>query len=574
MSDPQAAQRQGPSRDPIPLGEDGKPMYTKKVWNKMQKKLKKEQATAARAASQGASGPQKQAAAADYTHLFGDKPVNRSQKPASGLVLTRVEELDLSLVGKEVTVRCRVESRRGKGNLCFLVLRQQYSTAQAVVSKSGTVPKPMVTFCSKISLESIVDVIAQVVAPENPVESVTQSAVELAVKKLFVVSRAQELPIQVTDCARSETVIATQKKELAEVRAKLATIADPESAEAKALEESARRLALGHVGQKLRLDNRFIDLRTPANRAIFRLQSGVCTLFREFLLQNRFTEIHSPKMIGVASEGGSEVFAVEYFDRKAYLAQSPQLYKQMAIMADFERVFEIGPVFRAENAHTHRHLTEFNGLDLEMEIKEHYHEVLDMLEGVFLYIFDGLNERFAPELAAVNAQFPFEPLVYQKPSLRLKWPEIVSLLRGAGVEMGDLDDMDTPSEKLLGKLVKAKYGVDFYLVDEFPTNIRPFYTMIKEEDPNYTNSYDFFVRGEEICSGAQRIHDYDMLCERAKAHEIPLESIAGYLDSFKYGAPMHGGGGVGMERILMLFLGLRNIRRTSLFPRDPNRLSP
>jgi aspartyl-tRNA synthetase len=135
----------------------------------------------------------------------------------------------------------------------------------------------------------------------------------------------------------------------------------------------------------------------------------------------------------------------------------------MAIMSDFERVFEIGPVFRAENANTHRHMTEFNGLDMEMEIKEHYHEVLDMLEGVFLYIFDGLNERYGAELAAVNAQFPFEPLVYKKPSLRLKWPQIVALLRKAGVEIGDLEDMDTPSEKLLGKLVKAEYGVDFYL---------------------------------------------------------------------------------------------------------------
>jgi aspartyl-tRNA synthetase len=279
-------------------------------------------------------------------------------------------------------------------------------------------------------------------------------------------------------------------------------------------------------------------------------------------------------MISTASESGATVFKLGYFKTHAFLAQSPQLYKQMAIASDFERVFEIGPVFRAEDSNTHRHLTEFVGMDFEMAFHEHYHEVMDMMDKLFVSIFRGLTERFGKEIAAVHKQFNREPFVWLEPSLRIEWPEGIAMLREAGVEIGDFEDISTPQEKLLGKLVKEKYGTDFYILDKFPLCIRPFYTMPDPANEGYSNSYDLMMRGEEIMSGAQRVHDPEMLVERAKSHGLEMEEIASYLEAFTFGCPPHAGGGVGLERVVMLFLGLPNIRKTSLFPRDPKRLTP
>lgn len=229
------------------------------------------------------------------------------------------------------------------------------------------------------------------------------------------------------------------------------------------------------------LDNRWIDLRTPANLAIFKVESGVCQLFRSFLLKNDFFEIHTPKIISTASEGGANVFEVSYFKRSAYLAQSPQLYKQMAISSDFNRVFTIGAVFRAEDSNTHRHLTEFVGLDLEMAFNYHYHEVLTLLGDMFIEIFKGLEREYAQEIRTVNSQYPAEPFKFLEPSLVLEFPQAVKMLNDAGIEMGDEEDLNTKNEKFLGKLIKEKYDTDFFILDKFPLAVRPFYTM---PDPN------------------------------------------------------------------------------------------
>jgi len=192
-------------------------------------------------------------------------------------------------------------------------------------------------------------------------------------------------------------------------------------------------------------------------------------------------EIHTPKIISAASEGGANVFTVSYFKDSAYLAQSPQLYKQIAIAADFEKVYTVGAVFRAEDSNTHRHLTEFVGLDLEMAFNYHYHEVLDVIGSVLTDVFRGLQSQLATEIATVNRQYPAEPFTFLDPPLRLEFPEAVQMLREAGEQMGDEDDLSTPMEKLLGRLVKAKYGTDFYILDKYPLAVRPFYTM---PDPN------------------------------------------------------------------------------------------
>ncbi|XP_022804646.1 aspartate--tRNA ligase, cytoplasmic-like [Stylophora pistillata] len=358
--------------------------------------------------------------------------------------------------------------------------------------------------------------------------------------QIFVVSLAEpRLPLQIDDASRPET--------------------DEEQA---------------HVNQDTKLDNRIIDLRTVPNQAIFSIQAGVCHLFREFLTSQGFHEVHTPKIISAASEGGANVFEVTYFKGKAYLAQSPQLYKQMVLCADFDRVFTIGSVFRAEDSNTHRHLTEFIGLDIEMTFMEHYHEVIDVIGQTFVHIFKGLRDRYAEDIAKVQKQYPSVPFKFLEPSLVLNYREGVDMLREAGIDMNYDEDLSTPNEKLLGKLVKQKYDTDFFILDKYPLCVRPFYTMPDPHNPEWSNSYDMFMRGEEVLSGAQRIHDSDLLAERAKLHEIDLEKIKAYIDSFRYGAPPHGGGGIGLERVVMLYLDLHNVRKSSMFPRDPKRVTP
>jgi len=256
------------------------------------------------------------------------------------------------------------------------------------------------------------------------------------------------------------------------------------------------------------------------------------------------------------------------------LAQSPQLYKQMALCGDFDRVFEIGPVFRAEDSNTNRHLCEFTGLDMEMTIKEHYFEVLDMLADLLVHIFNGLETKYKKELDMIKAQYPFEDFKIKTPVVKLHFKDGVKMLEEAGIKQGALEDLSTETEKALGALVKEKYDTDFYMLYGYPSAVRPFYTMEDPHDPDYTNSYDFFMRGEEITSGAQRIHDPVMLTERAKKFDIAVDSISDYIDAFKYGAPAHGGAGFGLERIVKFYCNLLNIRKSSLFPRDPKRIKP
>jgi aspartyl-tRNA synthetase len=291
-------------------------------------------------------------------------------------------------------------------------------------------------------------------------------------------------------------------------------------------------------------------------------------------LDRDFIEIHTPKTLGGTSEGGSEVFKFDYFGKEGCLAQSPQLYKQMMIMADFEGVFEIGPVFRAENSHTHRHLCEFTGLDMEMQIKEHYFEILEVIGNLFNYIFKGLAENNQKLLSVINEQFEFVPFQFSEKPVILTFAEGVALLKEAGVEQSVNEDLNTATERTLGKIVLEKFKTDFYILHRYPESARPFYTMLCQDDPSFTCSYDVFMRGQEIISGAQRIHVPEVLAERAEAKGIPPSTIQDYIDSFKFGAYPHGGFGAGMERIVMLYLDLLDVRQTSAFPRDPVRLAP
>lgn len=535
------------------LGEDGLPL-SKKALKKLEKEKEKAKKKAEREEQLAEEKRKKEKAAAEDPAKvnYGKLPlINSSSK--TGEKRVKLNELSAANDGEEVLFRARLHTTRKQGaTIAFFTLRQQSATIQTLLkvnkeTDNKAISKQMVAWASSISLESIVLVRGIVAKVEESIKSTTVQDVEIQISQIFTIQETPEqLPLLIEDAARSDA--------------------------------DAERLGLPVVNLDTRLDSRVIDLRTPTNQAIFKIKSGVCQLFREFLTTKGFTEVHSPKLIAAASEGGSNVFEVSYFKGKAYLAQSPQLYKQQLIAADFEKVFEVAPVFRAENSNTHRHLTEFIGLDLEMTFEEHYDEVLDVLSELFIFIFVELNKRFRNEIDTVRKQFPVEDFKLPKDGkmVKLHFKEGIKMLRDAGKEVGDFDDLSTENEKFLGKLVREKYDTDFYILDKFPLGIRPFYTMPDSEDPRYSNSYDFFMRGEEILSGAQRVHDAELLKERIAAHDVDSNApgLKEYVDAFTYGCAPHAGGGIGLDRVVMFFLDLKNIRRASLFPRDPRRIRP
>lgn len=503
----------------------------------------------------------------------------------------RVEELGKSHVGQKVWIRGRIHrSRKAGGSLCFLIIRQRWGTVQVLLEEtkdSEDRPRVMINWASKLKPESIVDIYADVTESPEKIESCSQHDVELRALKIFAVSQADNLPIRVQDASIYQPLLDEQNALLTDLGNQINTLKQElESAtEDSVKEDLTKRIeeltvkkseAVKYVDLELgtRLDNRVIEMRTETNQAIFAIQSAVCLLFKEYLQTNGFTEIHTPKLISTASEGGTEVFEVKYFKKFAYLAQSPQLYKQMAICGDMERVFEIAPVFRAESSFTHRHMTEFISLDFEMAFNQHYHEVLTVLGNLVNYILKGIETRYGHLLEVVRHQYPFEKVEYGETPLILEYPEAVALLREAGYEMGDHDDLKTATERALGKIVKEKYGVDFFILDKFPKAVRPFYTLEDPEKPGYANAYDLFLRGEEICSGAQRINDPKLLAQRAQEAGINLDTLKAYIESFNFGAPPHAGGAIGLERFVMLYLGIGEIKKASLFPRDPIRLDP
>jgi aspartyl-tRNA synthetase len=487
---------------------------------------------------------------------FGDAPLVES-KVITNKMWTHIGDLKPVLAGEEVLIRGHVQTARLVGKGVFVLCRSGMNSVQGVCFESGSISNAMVKYIAGLPSESVVDITGVISVPDQPIQGATQKMVEIQITKFHCISKTcAPMPFTMEDACRPDCGKETDVG-------------------AYTGEEKESEDGLVRVGQEIRLDNRWLDLRTPANQAIFRIESMVGHFFRQTLVSRGFVEIHTPKLIGGASEGGSDVFQLDYFGQKACLAMSPQLHKQMtAACSGFEKVFEVGPVFRAENSNTRRHLCEFTGMDLEMAINEHYDEVLNVFSDLFISIFDGLNEHCKTELERVREQHPFEDLKYLKPSLKITYAEGCKLLREAGIEQDDYEDLSTTNEKKLGDIVKEKYGTDFFFMDKYPLSVRPFYTMPCPENPKLSNSFDFFIRGQEILSGAQRIHVPELLEERAKAWGIPLETLKSYIDSFRHGALPHGGGGIGLERVVMLFLGLPNIRKSAWFPRDPKRIAP
>lgn len=318
-----------------------------------------------------------------------------------------------------------------------------------------------------------------------------------------------------------------------------------------------------------KLDRRSLSLRNIRERARFRIQEGIVRGFRDFLYEQGFTEIHTPKIGAKSAEGGANMFRLSYFHRPAVLQQSPQLYKQMMVGV-FDRVFETGPVFRAEKHNTRRHLNEYTSLDFEMGYIHSFLDICAMETGFLQYTMNLLEKEYSKELKLLNITLPD---VEKIPHVRFdEAKRLVSEKYNRKIR--NPFDLEPEEEELIGKYFKEEYNADFVFVTHYPSKKRPFYAMDDPEDTRYTLSFDLLYHGLEITTGGQRIHDLSMLEEKIQEKGMTEEGLEQYLDAFRFGMPPHGGLGIGLERLTMQLLGEDNVREACLFPRDMSRLEP
>ncbi len=421
--------------------------------------------------------------------------------------------------GKPAVLAGWVEDVRNLGGIAFLILRQRNGTFQATVKKKGN--EALFDAVSKIIRESVVAVRGTV--QPNPQ---VRNGWELVAAAVDVLSpAAAPLPLPVTDKVGAE--------------------------------------------MDTRFDNRFLDLRKPERRAIFQVRSVVLAALREHLASQGFVEVHTPKLAGAGAEGGATLFETAYFGRKAYLSQSPQLYKQILMSTGIDRVYEIAPAFRAEPSDTVRHVTEFTSFDAEVSWIESQEDVFGFLEGAVAHALDRVRTDAKDALAQLHA----EPRVPRLPLRRLPYGEALEILRSRGKKVRDGEDIDTEAEKLLGTAL-AEEGIELYFLSEYPTAIKPFYIMAKPDEPDVSFSFDLEYKGDEMASGGQREHRYDVLVARIREKGLNPEGFEFYLKAFRYGMPPHGGWGFGVDRFVQKLLDLANVREAILFPRDRVRLVP
>jgi len=432
-------------------------------------------------------------------------------------------------LNEKVLVQGFVENFRDSRYMAFIVLKDITGKLQITVEKEKC--ENLIETLEQITQDSVISIVGTVV--EN--EHVKLNGIEVLPKSIQIEAIADALPI-----VRKE-IPATKKKQ--------------------ALERSS-------IDQ--RIDYRWVDLRTDENQLIFKVQTTMVNAMREFLIEKDFIEIHSPKLVGAASESGADVFEIKYFDKTAYLAQSPQFYKQMAIASGFEKVFECGPVFRAEKSHTNRHTTEFTGFDLEFGFIDSYHDVMEMEEALLTHMLKKVKEKYGEQIKEL---FGIDVVVPTNPFPQITVKELYNELEkefGFTVDESEKGDLTTEAERLSYDWVMKKYGHEFLLVTDFDADKRAFYHM--RDENGVPQGYDLIWRGIEITTGAQREHRYDVL--QQQANEKGLEDdVQFYLEFFKYGCPPHGGFGLGVDRLTMLLLGL-NIKDAMFIFRGTNRLTP
>jgi nondiscriminating aspartyl-tRNA synthetase len=433
-------------------------------------------------------------------------------------MVERVYIGDLSKhIGKEVTLGGWIHSVRKQGKVVFILLRDRTGIAQIVT-------EPDVVKAHDLRNETVIYATGSVIE-----DSRAEGGVEISMSAVSVLSApGKKLPILVNDKA------VFQKLELETI-----------------------------------LNNRVLSLRNPKRNVIFTLQADIIDAFRDYLRGEGFTEVSTPKIIATGTEGGTQLFSVDYFDRLSYLAQSPQFYKQMLVGSGYERVFEIGHVYRAEEHNTSRHLNEYVSLDYEMGFIENEHDVMDVEEGFIVHLFKRLNRDHADTLALYGQELPVPdkiPRIPIREACAILEKEYNKSLKGY--------DLDPEGEKLICEWAKKTHDTELLFLTEYPLSKRPVYTMPLESDADFTRSFDLLFRGLEITTGGQRIHEYRMLLDAFASRGLDHVEFDYYIDTFAYGMPPHGGLAIGLERITAQILGLGNVREASIFPRDRGRIVP
>jgi len=376
--------------------------------------------------------------------------------------------------------------------------------------------------------------------------------------------------VTVTGVAKASEYVKLNGVEIIPTSITLESVADVLPINREAIQASKGRPAVEKSAVENRLDYRWIDLRTDSNRLIFKMQTVLTDAMRRFLLDRNFIEIHTPKLIGAASESGADVFEVKYFDKIAYLAQSPQFYKQMAMAAGFERIFESGPVFRAEKSYTNRHTTEFTGFDLEFSYITSYRDVMKMEEDLLTFALEEVKNKYGDE---IKETFGLEVVVPSKPFPVVKLSDLYDALEseyGYTVPASERGDLTTEAERLSYEWVKKRYDHEFLFITDYSAEKRAFYHM--RDENGVPQGYDLIWRGAEITTGAQREHRYEILKKQAEEKGLS-EDVKFYLEFFKYGCPPHGGFGMGVDRLTMLLAGVHINEAMFLF-RSPKRLTP
>lgn len=420
---------------------------------------------------------------------------------------------------KEVVVKGWAQEIRNLGGISFLILRDRYGIIQITAPKKKIAPELMEQI-SSVPRESVVSIQGSVKESNQ-----AKAGYEIIPSAMQVLSEARSpLPLGVVDKV--------------------------------------------NVEMDTRFNNRYMDLRKPEHRAVFEIKSLTMQLLDEYMVKNGFAETFTPKIVASGAEGGASLFEVKYFDKKAYLAQSPQLYKQMIMSTGLDKVFEIGQAFRAELSDTVRHVSEFVSFDAEMAFIESQRDVMDVVEGVTHHIFNGVAEKGKEHLEKLGVEVKVPKLPYPV----MSYSEALELVQKNGIPLKEGDDLGTEGEKLLGDIMAEK-GYEMYWIMEYPEEAKPFYIMEKDGTP-YSYSFDLDYKGQEMASGGQREHRYDRLVQRMEKKGLDPKDFDFYLGAFAYGMPPHGGFGLGIERLVVKMLDLPNIREAILFPRDRNRLVP
>jgi nondiscriminating aspartyl-tRNA synthetase len=424
-------------------------------------------------------------------------------------------------IGQEVTIQGYVDVRRNQGKMIFFEFKDLSGKVQGVILPNYT---EALEAAKEIKPEYVVSVIGLInKRPEKNVQANKQNGdIEIEIKEISILSQAQDLPFELGTDVNLDT----------------------------------------------HLDHLPFTLRTEKSKAIFKVQAIIVNAFRQYLNSQNFTEFQCPKLIGEDAEGGANAFEVPYFGHMAHLAQSPQLYKQI-MTGIFERVYSVGNVYRAEKHSTSRHINEYTSMDFEMGFIKDHTDIMNMENQMLAFVMNELREKAKSEFELLGSEVPQVPNEIPKIKLR-EAQEIIK--KEYGVDCSSEPDLEPQHERWLCEYSKKTWNSDFIFVTHFPISKRPFYTHEDENDPGYAKGFDLLFRGVEITTGAQRIHDYDMLISALKNKGIDSEKFRFYLQAFKYGIAPHGGVGIGLERLTAKLLGLENVKEATLFPRDINRI--